>query len=168
MLGNYSRTLRGPIGRTLEHSPGWKLAFLDPLATVWIRARQRFSPRVDLRPRCLEGRVPFTLAAGRLRARWTERVQAVFLHDWPSNYLVEYLADLGELGRTADVEKLASRALPSSPRPALLLRQRCAARAVLGRLREALADCDRASALAPDDADIARLRRTVRERASQR
>lgn len=160
ILGNFSTTVRSPLGQALLRDPRWHLAYLDPLAVIFVK--DDFSkdnpgqPTVNLDLPAPEGRrVPFTEPAGFVAP--LPLLQRVFLHDFPANYLVEYLADLGQLGRPGDVIDLATRALKSRPEQALLYRQRCAAQLSLRNAPAALADCTDAYKLSPDDPQVVAL-----------
>jgi len=154
VLGLYSRTVRAGAGRALASDSRWRLAHLDPLAAVFVR-----QPGPPARPelRGPDGEPPFV---GRLRGaprRAALGLQRWLLREDSDNYLVEHLAALGQLGFAAEVHELATAALAALPDHALLLRQRCAARLVLARPAEALADCEGARARAPRDPSITAL-----------
>jgi hypothetical protein len=158
ILGNFSTLERSPLGQTLLRDPRWHLAYLDPLAAIFVKddSSQPVSPTVNLDLPSPEGRrLPFVAPASFVAP--LPLLQRVFLHDFPANYLVEYLADLGQLGRPADVIELATRALKDSAGQALVYRQRCAAQLMLRNVPAALDDCTSAYKLSPDDPQVVAL-----------
>ena len=95
-------------------------------------------------------------------------LQRAFLSDFPSNYLVEYLAVLGQLGHPRDAIELATRALESQPDQPLLHRQRCAAHFAVGEVPAALDDCAAAYRLSPGDPQVVALYAMVLNGAGRR
>jgi len=155
ILGNFSRSVRSPLGQALLHDPRWHLAYVDPLAVIFVKDDPA-QPAVQPEFQTLGGgRAPFVAPAGFVSP--LPSLQRVFLHDFPANYLVEYLANLGQLGRPQEVIGLATQALKSMPEQALLYRQRCAAQLTLGNLPAALDDCTNAYKRSPDDPQMAAL-----------
>ncbi|HSS52346.1 MAG TPA: hypothetical protein VLX28_25670 [Thermoanaerobaculia bacterium] len=156
ILGNFSKTVRSPLGQTLLHDPRWHLTYLDPLAVIFVKDEpsQLTTAQLDL-PASEGGRVPFAAPAS--FAAPLPLLQRVFLHDFPANYLVEYLADLGQLGRPGDVIELATQALKNDPEQALLYRQRCAAHLALRNVPAALDDCTTAYRQSPGDPQVVAL-----------
>lgn len=166
VLGNYSTTLRSPLGEALKSDPDWRLAFVDPLAVIFVKDSEVGPPEVRLyADGSEEPGVPFVRPPALVRP--LAALQRVFLNDFPSNYLVEYLATLGTLGRSIDVVEVATRALETMPDHPLLLRQRCAARFALGRLHRAAEDCERSFQQRPHDAQVASLYGLVLQRAGR-
>jgi hypothetical protein len=155
VLGNFSKTVRSQLGQTLLHDPRWHLAYLDPLAVIFVKDDPgQPAMRPELQP--LGGRqAPFVEPASFVAP--LPLLQRVFLHDFPANYLVEYLGSLGQLGRPEDVIDLATRALKSGPEHALLYSRRCAAQMMLRNVPAALDDCTNAYRRSPDDPQIAAL-----------
>ncbi|HEX3129804.1 MAG TPA: hypothetical protein VH394_20885 [Thermoanaerobaculia bacterium] len=151
VLGNFSKTLRSPLGQALRDDPEWRLVFLDPQAAVFVHepagtaltgsgaipAESRFVPFVKTR-------IP----------KIAYLASHPFLRQDASLFLTEYLAILGTFGKTQAVEDLASAALLQNPDDPLLLRQRCAARFVRGDLEKAMEDCAAAYRLRDDDVGI--------------
>ena len=166
ILGNYSRTVRSPLGLALLKDPAWRLVYVDSLAVVFTRDEDAVT--ADDRLRLGDGeasRVPFVdppgfiaLAAG---------LQRIFLNDFPANYLIEYLATLGQLGRVREVRELTTEALAAMPDHALLYRQRCAAEVASKNLEAAVDDCRRAYELLPTDSQVTTLYCTVLARAGR-
>ncbi|HEV7787341.1 MAG TPA: hypothetical protein VGQ28_18505, partial [Thermoanaerobaculia bacterium] len=155
ILGNFSTTVRSPLGQTLLHDPRWRLAYLDPLAVIFVKDySEQPAMKLDLSASG-ERRVPFTTPASFVAP--LPALQRVFLHDFPSNYLVEYLADLGQLGRPGDAVDLATLTLKNSPRQPLLYRQRCAGQMALRNIPAALEDCTTAYKLSPGDPQVVTL-----------
>ena len=155
ILGNFSTTVRSPLGQTLLQDPRWRLAYLDPLAVIFVKdAPAQPTIHLDL-PAAGERRVPFVAPASFVAP--LPALQRVFLHDFPSNYLVEYLADLGQLGRPGDAVDLATLALKDSPGQPLLYRQRCAGQMALRNIPAALEDCGSAYKLSPGDPQVVTL-----------
>jgi hypothetical protein len=143
VLGNFSKTVRSPLGQALLRDPRWRLVYLDPLAVIFVRdASSVVEPAVRLELPDARRRVPFVDPAGLVFP--LRSLQRAFLPDFPANYLVEYLAVVGQLGRPRDVVELATRALERMPEHPLLYRQRCAAHLALGEVQEAVADCESA------------------------
>jgi hypothetical protein len=167
VLGHYSRTLSSPLGQAIAVDPAWRLVYLDPLAVVFAKEQPHLP--VVIRPWSAapgEGdRLPFPGAVsdagalGRLR-RW-------ILGDEPTRYLVEYLANLGRLGRFDTMLEVADTALAAAPDHPLLLRQRCAAHLAAGDPAAARGDCRRAHALRPDDPQVVALYALVLARAGE-
>lgn len=159
ILGNFSKTVRSPLGMALLRDPRWRLVYVDPLAVVFVKNAPAVPSvaRVGLAETTGDGgeRLPFVdrpelvppLAA----------LQRLFLTDFSANYLVEYLAVLGQIGRPRDVLALSSRAIEVTPGEPLLYRQRCAAHLVLGDTRAAVADCATAYEGRPDDSQVVAL-----------
>jgi hypothetical protein len=158
VLGNFSTMERSPLGQTLLRNPRWHLVYLDPLAVIFVKddSSQPVSPTVNLDLPSPEGRRPPFVAPASFVAP-LPLLQRAFLHDFPANYLVEYLADLGQLGRPQDVIELATQALKNSPDQALVYRQRCAAQLMLRNVPVALEDCTSAYKLSPDDPQVVAL-----------
>ena len=153
VLGNFSKTLRSPLGRALLQDPRWRLVYLDPLAAIFTRgASAPQTLRLELPgPR----RVPFVDPPGFVPP--LPALQRLFLRDTPSNYLVEYLATVGQLGRPREVIALATEALRAMPGQPLIHRQRCAAHLVEKDARAALDDCEVAFRGRPDDSQVVAL-----------
>ena len=152
VLGNFSKTIRSQLGQTLLRDPRWHLVFIDPLAAVFVKdSTEAPVAQLDLATPA-GGRVLFADPAGFVSP--LPRLQRVFLHDFPANYLVEYLADLGQLGRMGDVIDLATRALNDKPEQPRIYRQRCAAQLALRNVPAALGDCTKAYTLSPDDPQV--------------
>jgi hypothetical protein len=153
ILGNYSKTVRSPLGNALMRDPAWRLAHLDPLAVVFVKGATAATPA----PRA--ARIPFLEPPGLV---WPlPLLQRLFLEDFPANYLVEYLAILGQFGRTAELVEIATRALAAHPAQPLVARQRCAGNLVLRALPQAVADCAVAYRHRPDDPQVVALYVTV-------
>ena len=153
VLGNFSKTLRSPLGRALQQDPRWRLVYLDPLAAIFTRGSSA-PPTLRLElpgPR----RVPFVDPPGFVPP--LPDLQRLFLRDTPSNYLVEYLATVGQLGRPRELIALATEALRAMPGHPLVHRQRCAAHLVENDVRAALADCEVAYRGRPDDSQVVAL-----------
>jgi hypothetical protein len=165
VLGHFSQTVRSPLGAALHRDPRWRLVYVSPLAVVFVKDDRATPPGIRLRAGAdaSSPRVPYVTPPGALGAlgRWWQRA---LLHDSPMNHLVEYLANLGHLGLARDVEELATEALAARPDHPLLLRQRCAARAVRGDLTAAREDCRRAHASRPDDPQVVALYCAVLDR----
>ncbi len=166
VLGNFSKTVRSPLGLALLKDPAWRLVYIDPLAVVFTKDRKAGVAPANLRLQDGDGsRVPFInppglvpLAAG---------LQRIFLNDFPANYLIEYLAVLGQLGKVEEVRELAIEALATMPDQPLLYRQRCAAELASGNVQAAVADCHRAYELLPTDPQVTTLYCTVLARAGR-
>jgi tetratricopeptide (TPR) repeat protein len=156
VLGNFSKTVRSPLGQALAQDPRWRLVYLDPLAVIYVKDAPGVQPAVRLR---LEGSgdrsVPFVEPAGLVSP--LAFLQRLLLRDFPANYLIEYLAVVGQLGHPDAVVELATEALKSMPREPLLYRQRCAAHLVQRDLPAALEDCDAAYEQRPDEPQVAAL-----------
>lgn len=155
VLGHYSLTVRSAIGTALQRDPGWRLVYSDPLAVVFTRDTRLAAVE---RPTLEGGKAPFLAppAPAPLAA-----LQRVFLNDTPGNYLVEYLGNLGFLGRPGTVIELASQALESQPNKDLLYQRRCAANLSLNAVGNAISDCESAYRLRPGDPLIATLLATA-------
>jgi len=167
ILGNYSKTVRSPLGQALLQDPSWRLAYVDPLAVIFVKDGLSLPAEAHLDLSEPEGRrVPFVEPAGFVPP--LPALQRAFLHDFPANYLIEYLADLGQLGRSRDVVELATRALESMPGHPLLYRQRCAAQFALGAPRAALDDCASAYQRGSHDPQVAALYSMVLNSAGRR
>ncbi len=166
VLGNYSRTVRSPLGLALLQDPTWRLVYVDPLAVVY--TRDQAAPPADDRLRVSDGeasRVPFTDPPG--FGAWLAGLQRVFVNDFPANYLIEYLATLGQLGRVREVREMATEALATMPDHPLLYRQRCAAEVALKDLEAAVGDCAKAYELLPTDSQVTTLYCTVLNQAGR-
>jgi hypothetical protein len=166
ILGNYSRTVRSPLGMTLARDPRWRLVYLDPLAVIYVKDRPDLQSVI--RPRRTEPgapQVPFGEPAALLPLA---AVQRVFLRDFPANYLIEYLAVLGQLGQPEEVVELATLALETMPREPRLYRQRCAAHFVRGALAAAVGDCATAYRQRPEDPQLVALYSMVLKGAGRR
>lgn len=161
VLGNYSKTVRSPLGAALMRDPAWRLAHLDPFAVVFVKGAgaPAAAPPRSARPPFLESRalVPPLPA-----------LQRLFLDDYPANYLVEYLAILGQFGWAAELVELATRALEAKPVQPLINRQRCAGNLVLRQMPAALADCAVAYRHRPDDPQVVALYVTVLREAGKK
>jgi hypothetical protein len=169
ILGHYSKSVRSALGVTLLRDPRWRLVYAGPLAVVFARS-DRPAPRTirELGPTGENGDgdgAPAPFAGGPEAERW---VQRIFLRDFPTNYLVEYMANLGHLGLSRELERVADAALSSKPDHPLLLRQRCAARYVLRKTEGAVEDCSRAYEGRPEDPQIAWLYASVLVRDGER
>lgn len=149
VLGNYSGTVRSPLGRTILQDPRWRLAYVDPLAVIFVKDGPA-EPVVH--PGLPNGEVPFVEPPG--YAGLLGALHKPFLGDFPSNYLVEYLANLGQVGRTRELVDLSTQALQAMPEQPLLYRQRCAGHLALREAREAVGDCETAYRLRPEDPQI--------------
>jgi Tetratricopeptide repeat len=154
VLGNFSKTLRSPLGQALQQDPRWRLLYMDPLAVVFVKDSFSIEPAV-LVTESQRGRVPFVPPASFVPP--LPLLQRVFLHDFPANYLVEHLAVLGQLGHPRDAIELATQALESQPDQPLLYRQRCAAHFAVGEVQEAISDCKAAYDRGPEDPQIVAL-----------
>ncbi|HVR98189.1 MAG TPA: tetratricopeptide repeat protein [Thermoanaerobaculia bacterium] len=159
VLGNYSKTVRSPLGLSLLRDPDWRLVYVDPLAVVFVRYDVPVEPvaRLDLAFVDPPGLVPPLPA-----------LQRVFLNDYPAKYLVEYLAMLGQIGKPREVVELATRALAVMPEHPLLYRQRCAAHLALGDVLAAYADCEAAYRRSPEDTQVVALYSMTLDRAGKR
>ncbi|HEV8241893.1 MAG TPA: tetratricopeptide repeat protein [Thermoanaerobaculia bacterium] len=166
VLGLYSKTLRGAIGNALLHDPRWRVVYADALAVVFAKDAPGVAPVFELARAGAASTPPFVVPTGAWSAI-VERVQRIFLGEEPGNYLVEYLASLGELGRSEDVVRLTAAALARRPGDPLLLRQRGAAKLVLGDLAGSLADCGAAYERKPDDPMIVALYALVLDRSGR-
>jgi tetratricopeptide (TPR) repeat protein len=124
---------------------------MDPLAVIFVKDSFSVEPAV-LVTESQGGRVPFVPPASFVPP--LPLLQRTFLHDFPANYLVEYLAVLGQLGRPRDSIELATRALESLPDQPLLYRQRCAAHFAVGEVPEAISDCKAAYSRSPEDPQV--------------
>ena len=158
ILGNYSKTVRSALGATLLRDPRWRLVYVDPLAVVFVKD----APAVPSEARVMHagtadggGRLPFVDRPAFLPP--LAALQRLFLTDFSANYLVEYLALLGQIGRPRDVLDLATRAIAVTPGEPLLHRQRCAAHLALGDARTAVEDCEVAFEGRPDDSQVVAL-----------
>lgn len=166
VLGNYSKTLRSPLGEALKSDPRWRLAYVDPLAAIFVKDGPPGPPRIQLYAGSPgEARVPFVRPPALIRP--LAALQRVFLNDFSANYLVEYLATLGSLGRSREVVEAATRALEVLPAHPLVLRQRCAARFALGQLSRAIEDCERSFQQRPEDGQVASLYCLVLQRSGR-
>lgn len=163
VLGNFSKTIRSPVGESLRRDPRWRLAYLDPHAAVFVRDEGTGAAVTGPVPAETE-RVPFLASTSSLPARLARLASRPFFRQDATMYLSEYLAVLGSLGKAASAEELASEALRQSPGHPLLLRQRCAARFARGNAREALADCEEAYRIRKDDVGILTLYALVLDR----
>jgi len=176
VLAHFSQTIRSPLGRTLLEDPRWRLAHVDPLAVVFLEdaagelagpvQEELYLPSEGAEQGAAPGRVPFVRSPALFPP--LRSLQRIFLNDYPTNYLVELLANLGQLGRSKEVVELATWALETMPGHALLLRQRCAAYLVRGRVESALEDCGAAFDARPEDGQIAALYAMVLDRAGKR
>ncbi len=167
VLGNFSRTLRSPLGMTLLQDPRWRIAYVDPLAVILVKSGFSAPPvfRLEL-PESGERRAPFVPPAGFVPP--LPALQRAFLNDFPANYLVEYLAILGQLGRPGDVVALATRALETLPEHPLLYRQRCAAHLAQGDAQAAVPDCMAAYRQLPEDSQVVAVYAMALHRAGRR
>jgi tetratricopeptide (TPR) repeat protein len=154
VLGNFSKTVRSPLGQALQQDPRWRLVYMDPLAVVFVKDSFSIEPTV-LVTEPQRGRDPFVPPAGFVPP--LPLLQRVFLHDFPANYLVEYLAVLGQLGHPRDAIELATQSLESLPDQPLLYRQRCAAHFAVGEVPEAISDCKAAYDRGSEDPQIVAL-----------
>jgi hypothetical protein len=166
VLGNYSRTVRSPLGMTLLRDRRWRLVYADPLAVILVKDGPSIPPVFRLGLPEAGGRDPFVPPRGFVPP--LPALQRAFLNDFPANYLVEYLAILGQLGRTGEVVQLATRALETLPDHPLLYRQRCAAHLVEGATREAVDDCTAAYRQIPEDAQVVTVYAMALHRAGRR
>jgi hypothetical protein len=166
ILGNFSKTVKSALGLTLLRDPRWHLVYLDPLAVIFVRddPGQPSQPQLEV-PAPQGLRVPFLAPASFVPP--LPFLQRIFLHDFPANYLVSYLANLGFLRRPLDAIDLATQALKRMPEEALLYRQRCAAQLTLGNVPAALADCTNAYKRSPDDPQVAALYAMVLKQAQR-
>ncbi|HEY7214510.1 MAG TPA: tetratricopeptide repeat protein, partial [Thermoanaerobaculia bacterium] len=159
VLGNFSKTVRSPLGQALAQDPRWRLVYLDPLAVIYVKDAPGVQPAVRLRlPGDGEGAVPFVQPAGLISP--LAFLQRIFLRDFPANYLIEYLAVVGQLGHPDAVVELATEALKKTQEP-LLYRQRCAAHLALQELPAAVEDCAAAYERRPDEPQVAALYATT-------
>lgn len=166
ILGHYSKTVRAPLGLALLRDPAWRLVYVDPFAVIFVRS-DRAIPRT-VRERGVEDEAeatPVPFVGSRSGGTWAQRV---FLRDFPSNYLIEYLANLGRLGFPREVERLADAALAVRPGHPLVLRQRCAARYLLQKVAKAVEDCRRAYENRSEDPEVVWLYATVLVREGER
>ncbi len=154
VLGTFSKTVRSPLGQALQRDPRWRLVYMDPLAVVFVKDSFSIEPAV-LVTESQRGRVPFVPPSGFVPP--LPLLQRVFLHDFPANYLVEYLAVLGQLGYPRDTIELATQALESLPDQPLLYRQRCAAHFAVGEVPEAVGDCKAAYDRGAEDPQVVAL-----------
>ncbi|HEV7505584.1 MAG TPA: hypothetical protein VGS07_11775 [Thermoanaerobaculia bacterium] len=143
VLGSFSTMVRSPLGQTLLRDPRWHLVYLDPLAVIFVKDSTE-PPAVQVGLPAPAGRSqspkpPYVAPASFVAP--LPRLQRVFLHDFPSNYLVEYLGNLGQLGRAGDVIDLATQALKSMPEQALLYQRRCEGQLAMRNFPAALDDC---------------------------
>ena len=152
VLGNFSKTVRSPLGQALQQDPRWRLVYMDPLAVVFVKDSFSIEPAVWVTEPAGGLRFPFVPPAGFVPP--LPLLQRVFLHDYPANYLVEYLAVLGQLGHPRDAIELATQALAKTPDQPLLYRQRCAAHFAVGEVPEAIGDCKAAYDRDPEDPQI--------------
>ncbi len=160
VLGNFSKTVRSPLGQALARDPRWRLVYLDPLAVIYVRDAPGVQPAVRLRlPGSGKTSVPFVQPAGLVSP--LAFLQRLLLRDFPANYLIEYLAVVGQLGHPDAVVELATEALKSMPGEPLLYRQRCAAHLVLRDLPAALEDCATAYERRPDEPQVVALYATA-------
>ncbi len=168
VLGNYSKTLRSPLGEAIRSDPRWRLVYLDPQASVFVR--EDGTGPLSKRGAVLAEtpRVPFLTPRSGLPGRLARLASRPFLRQDASLYLTEYLAILGSLGRAASAENLASRALEQRTNDPLVLRQRCAARLSLGNAHGALADCEAAYRRREEDVGILTLYALVLDRHQRR
>lgn len=168
VLGHFSKTLRSPLGSALVQDPAWKLVYVDAQAAVFTKSEVgAVMPLEVSRLRIGEPpRVPYMDPPG--YSSIVAGLQRAFLNDFPSNYLIEYLANLGHLGKVRGVFELTSEALERSGDHPLLYRQRCAANIVLQDLSAALRDCERAYELRPTDGQVTGLYCNVLVRAGRR
>lgn len=151
VLGNYSRALRSQLGTALRRDPRWRLAYMDALTAVFVR-RDPGSASAPVLALGAEGALPpFLRRPGWCSAALPLALARLFLDPREDERLAEYLAILGELGLTREVEKAATAGLAVQPEVAALWRQRCAARLELRLAREALSDCRQAVRLKPHD-----------------
>ncbi|MEA2603744.1 MAG: hypothetical protein QOF89_4736 [Acidobacteriota bacterium] len=156
VLGNFSKTVRSPLGQALMQDPHWRLVYMDPLAVIFVKDSVSIEPAVRLDVPDPGGRrAPFAPPAGFVFP--LPLLQRVFLHDVSANYLVEYLAVLGQLGRPRDAIELASQALERLPDHPLLYRQRCAAHFAVGEVPAAISDCAAAYRRSPGDPQVVSL-----------
>jgi hypothetical protein len=154
VLGSFSKTVRSPLGQALQQDPRWRLVYMDPLAVIFVKDSFSVEPAV-LVTEPQGGRVPFVPPSSFVPP--LPLLQRTFLHDFPANYLVEYLAVLGQLGRPRDSIELATQALESLPDQPLLYRQRCAAHFAVGEVPEAISDCKAAYGRSPEDPQVVAL-----------
>lgn len=166
ILGSFSKMMSSPLGQVLLHNPRWHLVYLDPLAVIFVKDDPS-STTAQLDPLTPESRrVPFVAPASFVAP--LPLLQRVFLHDFPANNLVEYLRQLGQLGRPGDVIELATQALRSMPEHPLLYRRRCEGQLALGNFPAALDDCASAYRRLSDDPQMAALYAMVLSRNERR
>ncbi len=79
ILGNFSTMERSPLGQTLLRDPRWHLAYLDPLAVIFVKDDPN-PPTINLAGRPMPFVAPASFVAP------LPALQRVFLHDFPANY----------------------------------------------------------------------------------
>ena len=151
VLGNFSLTVRSGAGNALLRDPRWRLAYVDPLAVVFVRAERAVEPEVRIEPGT--GAAPFVPPRG--LGPVLGLAQRLFLRERSADHLVELLAVLGHVGRSEDAVRVATTAIDAGAGQPLVHRQRCAAYLSLGRAADAVADCELASRARPEDPEVA-------------
>jgi tetratricopeptide (TPR) repeat protein len=122
------------LRRLLVNDPAWKLAFVDPQATVFVRSDLDVLPpqQIDAWGRWGAGRAPFLPPAG-------PGPQGA-LYRYGQALLLEYLRALADLEQPAWIEQIADAALAASPGDPQLLAFRGYARLRQDRPLEAAED----------------------------
>lgn len=154
VLGNFSKTLRSPLGQALVQDPRWRLVYMDPLALIFVKDSVSIEPAV-LVTKPPGGRPAFVSPSSFVPP--LPQLQRAFLHDFPANYLLEYLAVLGQLGHPQDAVELATQSLESSPDQPLVYSRRCSAHFALQEVQAAISDCSAAYRLSPEDPQVVTL-----------
>jgi hypothetical protein len=151
VLGNFSLTVRSGVGNALLRDPRWRLAYVDPLAVVFVRAERAVEPVV----RIASGPSDAPFVPPRGLGPVLGLAQRLVLRERSVDHLVELLAVLGHVGRSEDGVRVATAAIDAGAGHPLIHRQRCAAYLSLGRAADAVADCDLASRARPEDPEVA-------------
>jgi len=132
------------LRRLLAEDPEWRLVFVDPQATVFLRAEGEPPPsEYAFSGRYGAGAAPFLPPSGPGPQRRMRRFGLA--------YLREYLRSLSELGLFEAVERLATDGLAAEPGDAALLEYRGLARLRRGKPKLAVGDYREAVEQVPDD-----------------
>jgi tetratricopeptide (TPR) repeat protein len=132
-----------PLRKQLAQDPAWRLAFLDPQASVFVRAEHASDARIEPMGRWGDA-VPFVPRGGPGPQGWIQRYGRALL--------LSYLRALADLGQLAPLDQVATRALARLPGDGAVHAFRGYARLRQGRALEASEDY--AAAVEADPGDV--------------